>query len=68
MGIGIGIILIAAGAILYWAVDADIPNIDRGTLGIILMAVGALALVVALVMNAQRSRTKHVEERRISDR
>jgi hypothetical protein len=25
---------------------------------------GALALVLALVMNQQRSRTKHVEERR----
>ena len=32
------------------------------------MIVGVLALVLALVMNSQRSRTKHVEERRYDDR
>ena len=31
------------------------------------MVVGVLALVLALVMNPQRSRTKHVEERRYDD-
>ena len=36
----------------------------RPALGWILVVVGILALVLALVMNQQRSRTKHVEERR----
>jgi hypothetical protein len=38
--------------------------IDAGTIGWICVIMGALALVLALVMNQQRSRTKHVEERR----
>ena len=69
MGIGLGIVLIVAGAILFWAVEVDLPFIDDDALGVIFMAAGALAIVLALVMNAQRSRTKHtVEERRPGDR
>ena len=67
MGIGLGIVLIALGAILYWAVDVDIPGIEDSTLGMILMIVGVLALVLGLVMNAQRGRTKHVVEERRTD-
>jgi len=64
MGIGVGIFLIVAGAILLWAVDVDIPYVSGDTLGLILLVVGVLAVVLALVMNAQRSRTKHVQENR----
>lgn len=64
MGIGVGILLLVIGAILYFAVDADIPFVADDTLGLILMGVGVLAIVLALVMNQQRSRTTHVEERR----
>ena len=64
MGIGIGIVLIVIGAILLWAVQVDIPFVTDDTLGIILMVAGILAVVLALVMNAQRSRTKHVQENR----
>ena len=68
MGIGLGIVLIAAGAILYWAIDIDLPFVTDSALGVILMAAGALALILALVMNDQRSRSKHtVEERRYGD-
>ncbi|WP_154402801.1 hypothetical protein [Nocardioides speluncae] len=38
--------------------------IATNALGWILIAVGALAIVLALVINAQRSRVTHVEERR----
>jgi hypothetical protein len=38
--------------------------VSDDTLGIILIVAGALALILALVMQAQRSRTRHVEERR----
>lgn len=64
MGIGIGIVLIVVGAILLWAVQVNIPFVSDDTLGIILIVAGILAVILALVMNAQRSRTKHVQETR----
>jgi membrane protein DedA with SNARE-associated domain len=64
MGIGLGIVLLVIGLILVLGVVPDIPNIDDVSLGWILVVVGALAIVLALIMNQQRSRTKHVEERR----
>jgi uncharacterized integral membrane protein len=69
MGIGLGILLIVLGAILTWAVEFDLEFLNDDALGVILLAAGALAIILALVMNAQRSRTKHtVEERRYGDR
>ena len=65
MGIGLGILLILAGAIFYWALNINLEWVDDNTLGIILMVVGALAIVLALITNAQRTRTKHIEERRL---
>jgi uncharacterized membrane protein HdeD (DUF308 family) len=65
MGIGLGIVLVVIGLILVLGVvDFDINFIDDQALGWILLIVGILAIVLALIMNAQRSRTKHVEERR----
>ena len=64
MGVGVGVILLVVGAILYWAVEVDIPGVSDNTLGIILMVVGVIAIVLALIINQQRSRTKVVEERR----
>ena len=64
MGIGIGIVLIVIGAILLWAVQADLPLVSDDTLGIILIVAGILAVILALVMNAQRTRTKHTQENR----
>ncbi|WP_203336480.1 hypothetical protein [Nocardioides limicola] len=67
MGIGIGIVLLVLGLVLVLGA-VDISAIDAyiasNTLGWILIAGGALALVMALILNAQRGRTKHVEERR----
>ena len=64
MGVGVGVVLLVVGAILYWAVEVDIPGVSDNTLGIILMVVGVIAIVLALIINQQRSRTKVVEERR----
>jgi hypothetical protein len=49
MGIGVSVLLIAVGAILAFGVNAatDVANID--VIGFILMACGALGLVIALV-------------------
>jgi uncharacterized membrane protein HdeD (DUF308 family) len=64
MGIGLGILLIVVGAIFLFALKVDIPFFSDDTLGIILIVAGVLALVVALVMQSQRGRTKHVQENR----
>jgi uncharacterized membrane protein HdeD (DUF308 family) len=64
MGIGLGIVLIVIGAILLFALNINIPYVSDNTLGMILIVAGALTLILALVMNAQRSRTKHVQENR----
>ena len=65
MGIGLGIVLLVIGLILVMGVvQIDIGFIDDTGLGWILVIVGALAVVLALVMNKQRSETRHVEERR----
>ena len=72
MGIGLGIVLLLVGLVLaFGAVDlpASMDNaIDGNTLGWILIVVGVLALVLALVMNNQRTRRSTVvEERRVDD-
>ncbi len=65
MGIGLGIVLLVIGLILALdVIHLDLSFVDAQSLGWILVVVGILALVLALVMNQQRSRTKHIEERR----
>ena len=50
MGIGTSLFLIAVGAILYFAVDADISGLEISTVGIILMIVGVIGLLISLFM------------------
>jgi len=66
MGIGVGIFLLAVGGVLSFAVSDRISGVDLTAVGYILMGAGILGLVVALVINSQRSHTSHttVEERR----
>jgi H+/Cl- antiporter ClcA len=69
MGIGLGIVLIVIGAALVWAVEVDIQFIDDNNLGWILMVAGVAAIVLSLIINAQRTRsTTRIEERRLDDR
>lgn len=49
MGIGVSLILIAAGAILYWAVNAEVSGLELQTIGIILMVVGAVGGLISLI-------------------
>jgi Domain of unknown function (DUF6458) len=49
MGISLSILLLAVGAVLTWAVSADVSGLDINAVGVILMIVGALGLVVSLV-------------------
>jgi Domain of unknown function (DUF6458) len=48
MGIGTSIFLIAAGAILYFAVDAEVSGLEITTVGLILMICGVLGLLISL--------------------
>lgn len=52
MGKGTGVVLLAAGAILYWASDVDVPFVEDSSLGVILMLLGAVALVGGLLTSA----------------
>jgi hypothetical protein len=49
MGIGLGLILIAEGALFAWAVDASTAWSHAQTAGYVLLAIGALALFLSLV-------------------
>jgi hypothetical protein len=49
MGISVGIFLFAVGAILRYAVDAQVDGLDLNTVGVVLMVVGLVgALASAL--------------------
>lgn len=49
MGISLSILLIAVGAVLAWAVDAEASGVDITTVGVILLVVGIIGLLVSLV-------------------
>lgn len=49
MGISLSILLVAAGAVLTWAVSAEVSGLDITAVGVILMVVGLVGLVVSLV-------------------
>ena len=49
MGIGVGLLLIAVGAILTWAVTADISGLDIQVVGVILMLVGIAGVLLDLL-------------------
>lgn len=64
MGIGTGVVLIILGLILIFALNINLPFVSDDVLGIILVIGGVVAIILTLVMNAQRSRTRHVQENR----
>jgi hypothetical protein len=49
MGIGVSLILVAAGAILIWAVNATVSGIELHTIGWILLVVGAVGALLSLI-------------------
>jgi len=56
VSIGGSIFLIAVGAILKYAVTAQVVGVDIQTVGLILMIAGALALVISLAMLVMANR------------
>ena len=49
MGIGVSLLLAAAGAILIWAVDVSASGIDLTVVGVILLVVGCVGALLSLV-------------------
>ena len=50
MGLGTSIFLIALGAILRYAVNITISEVELQTVGLILMIVGIIGLVISLAV------------------
>jgi hypothetical protein len=49
MGLGVSILLIAAGAILAFAVNADVSGVNIQTIGWILLIVGIVGAVLSMI-------------------
>jgi Domain of unknown function (DUF6458) len=70
MGFGVSLILIAAGAILTWAVNAQVSGVDIQVIGVILMVVGIAGFLLSLMFWSSwgspaavgRRRTTYVED------
>jgi hypothetical protein len=49
MGLGVSLFLIAVGAILTWAVNAEVSGLDVTAVGVILMVTGVVGLLLSLM-------------------
>lgn len=71
MGIGVGIFLIAVGAILEWAITVNGRGFNIHTVGVILMIAGAVGILLDLLLLMPRRRAAGarsvVVERRTDD-
>jgi hypothetical protein len=68
MGIGTSLFLIAVGAILYFAVNADISGLEISTIGLILMIVGIIGLLISLFLLSSTRRGAATERTVVRDR
>ena len=70
MGVGVSILLIAAGAILTWAVTATVSGVSIQTVGVILLIVGIVGLVISMIFWSSwggvggAARSAHLRRRR----
>jgi len=62
MGIGISLLLMAAGAVLIWAVNLTVSGVDLVTVGWVLLIVGAIGALVALLIGSTAGRRGGVVE------
>jgi hypothetical protein len=49
MGISLSILLIAVGAVLAWAVSAEVSGVDIQVMGVILVIVGVVGLIASVI-------------------
>jgi hypothetical protein len=66
-GIGAGLFLIGLGAILKYAVTADVSWIRIDIVGVVLMIIGAASLLLGLVVYRNRRQGSTVTQRRVWD-
>ncbi len=64
-GLSLSVLLLAAGAILTWAVNIESNNVDVATVGVILMAAGGAGLTATLAFAAAGSRTVVERDREV---
>jgi hypothetical protein len=64
MGIGISLLLVAAGAILVWAVDVTVSGVELVTIGWILLIVGAVGVLLSLIFWSSWGGWGHPADRR----
>ena len=50
VGIGVGLLLVAAGAILAFAVEKDLRGLDVQVVGVILIVVGLIGILLDLLL------------------
>jgi hypothetical protein len=63
MGIGAGILIAAVGAVLAFAVTAEIAGVDVQTIGVIMLIAGlAIALIAAIATTANRRRVVEYDD------
>jgi hypothetical protein len=65
MTIGTSIVLIAAGAILKWAVTAHVNGFNIQTAGTVLFVVGLVGLVLALIYTFWWTQRDRYDETRV---
>ncbi len=69
MGIGVSVFLLALGAILTFAINADTVDIvDIDAVGIILMIAGAIGLLLTMLVFGRDRGNTVTEERVVRDR
>ena len=54
MSIGLGIFLLVVGAVLVWALDLTVTGVNLQLIGYILLAAGALVVILGLVLMTRR--------------
>jgi len=66
MGFGVSIFLVATGAILAWAVNADVSGVNIHTVGWILLVVGIVGLVLSMIFWSSWAGPGYFSRRRIT--
>jgi hypothetical protein len=64
----VGLLVFGLGAVLAFALEADVPYVWDYALGIILMIGGAIAMAAAVYMDRQRQSTRRRVEYRDGER
>lgn len=50
MGLGVSLVLVAAGAILVWGITDEPSGLDLDAIGVILMVIGIIGFVVSMLL------------------